>query len=166
MTSKTSTTSTSSTTLLLSVPPRDPLLVRRPFRRQRLRGLHRFRSEALEQADRAILFKTGSKEIGSRYGIMPSFMAKWNQHLPGFPFQSTCRCPSACLPVTFPTGRCVPVFIAAWQTSARKTISEVDRRLDRGNNGAVPGGRTYATLTAKDQEPPLEPDLCNRLSAS
>ena len=40
-------------------------------------------SEALEQADRAILFKTGAKEIGSRFGIMPSFMAKWHQQLPG-----------------------------------------------------------------------------------
>ena len=40
-------------------------------------------SEALEQADRAVLFKTGAKEIGSRFGIMPSFMAKWNQHYPG-----------------------------------------------------------------------------------
>lgn len=40
-------------------------------------------SEALEQADRSILFKTGAKEIGARFGIMPSFMAKWNQHLPG-----------------------------------------------------------------------------------
>ena len=38
---------------------------------------------ALEQADRAILFKTGAKEIGARFGVMPSFMAKWNQHLPG-----------------------------------------------------------------------------------
>ena len=40
-------------------------------------------SEALEQADRAILFKTGAKEIGKRFGIMPSFMAKWSQALPG-----------------------------------------------------------------------------------
>ncbi|HVN34454.1 MAG TPA: glutamine synthetase [Casimicrobiaceae bacterium] len=40
-------------------------------------------SEALESADRAILFKTGAKEIGARFGIMPSFMAKWNQQLPG-----------------------------------------------------------------------------------
>lgn len=40
-------------------------------------------SEALEQADRAILFKTGAKEIGSRFGIMPSFMAKPHQNLPG-----------------------------------------------------------------------------------
>ncbi len=40
-------------------------------------------SEALEAADRAILFKTGAKEIGARFGIMPSFMAKWNQHYPG-----------------------------------------------------------------------------------
>jgi glutamine synthetase len=40
-------------------------------------------SEALEQADRAILFKTGTKEIGARFGIMPSFMAKPHQTLPG-----------------------------------------------------------------------------------
>jgi len=40
-------------------------------------------SSALEQADRAILFKTGAKEIGSRFGIMPSFMAKWSASLPG-----------------------------------------------------------------------------------
>ena len=40
-------------------------------------------SEALEQADRAVLFKTGTKEIGARFGIMPSFMAKPNQSLPG-----------------------------------------------------------------------------------
>ena len=40
-------------------------------------------SEALEAADRAILFKTGAKEIGANFGIMPSFMAKWNAALPG-----------------------------------------------------------------------------------
>ena len=40
-------------------------------------------SEALVQADRAILFKTGVKEIAARFGIMPSFMAKPSQHLPG-----------------------------------------------------------------------------------
>jgi glutamine synthetase len=40
-------------------------------------------SEALEQADRAILFKTAAKEIGARYAIMPSFMAKWNAQYPG-----------------------------------------------------------------------------------
>ena len=40
-------------------------------------------SGALEAADRAILFKTGAKEIGKRYGVMPSFMAKWNAALPG-----------------------------------------------------------------------------------
>jgi glutamine synthetase len=38
---------------------------------------------ALEAADRAVLFKTGAKEIGARFGIMPSFMAKWNAQLPG-----------------------------------------------------------------------------------
>ncbi len=40
-------------------------------------------SEALEAADRAVLFKTAVKEIGRRFGIMPSFMAKWNEKLPG-----------------------------------------------------------------------------------
>jgi glutamine synthetase len=40
-------------------------------------------SEALESADRAILFKTSAKEIGARFGIMPSFMAKWSQQYPG-----------------------------------------------------------------------------------
>ncbi|HEY0824902.1 MAG TPA: glutamine synthetase, partial [Ramlibacter sp.] len=40
-------------------------------------------SEALEAADRAILFKTAAKEIGSRFGIMPSFMAKWSAQYPG-----------------------------------------------------------------------------------
>jgi len=40
-------------------------------------------SEALEAADRAILFKTGAKEIGKRFGVMPSFMAKWSQQYPG-----------------------------------------------------------------------------------
>lgn len=40
-------------------------------------------SEALEAADRAVLFKAGAKDIGHRFGIMPSFMAKWNAALPG-----------------------------------------------------------------------------------
>jgi glutamine synthetase len=40
-------------------------------------------SEALKQADRAILFKTGAREIGKRYGIMPSFMANRSQSYPG-----------------------------------------------------------------------------------
>ena len=40
-------------------------------------------SDALEAADRAVLFKSGAKEIGHRFQIMPSFMAKWNAELPG-----------------------------------------------------------------------------------
>jgi glutamine synthetase len=40
-------------------------------------------STALEQADRSILFKTGAREIGKRFGIMPSFMAKWSPLYPG-----------------------------------------------------------------------------------
>lgn len=40
-------------------------------------------SEALEAADRAALFKTAVKEIAYRHGVVASFMAKWNQKLPG-----------------------------------------------------------------------------------
>jgi glutamine synthetase len=40
-------------------------------------------TEALEAADRATLFKTAAKEIGGRFGIMPSFMAKWSARYPG-----------------------------------------------------------------------------------
>jgi glutamine synthetase len=40
-------------------------------------------SEALEAADRGLLFKAGVKEIGARFGIMPSFMAKWSAQYPG-----------------------------------------------------------------------------------
>ncbi|HTB23642.1 MAG TPA: glutamine synthetase family protein [bacterium] len=38
---------------------------------------------ALEAADRAVLFKTAAKEIAYRFGILPSFMAKWSSQLPG-----------------------------------------------------------------------------------
>ncbi|MEH6304037.1 glutamine synthetase family protein [Olivibacter sp. CPCC 100613] len=40
-------------------------------------------SDALEAADRAILFKTAVKEIAYKHGIMASFMAKWREDLPG-----------------------------------------------------------------------------------
>lgn len=40
-------------------------------------------ADALEAADRGVLFKAGAKEIAHRYGIMPSFMAKWDAKLPG-----------------------------------------------------------------------------------
>ena len=40
-------------------------------------------SDALEAADRAFLFKTAAKEIGARFGVMPSFMAKWSPKYPG-----------------------------------------------------------------------------------
>jgi glutamine synthetase len=52
-------------------------------------------SEALEQADRAILFKTGAKEIGKRFGIMPSFMAKWTSSCRAAAATSTRACPTA-----------------------------------------------------------------------
>ena len=37
----------------------------------------------VEAADRALLFKTGVKEIAYRHGIMATFMAKINEDLPG-----------------------------------------------------------------------------------
>jgi len=40
-------------------------------------------SDAIEAGDRAVLFKSAAKEIGHRFGIMPSFMAKWDERLPG-----------------------------------------------------------------------------------
>jgi glutamine synthetase len=40
-------------------------------------------AEVVEAADCANLFKSGVKEIGHRHGIMPSFMAKFNEQLPG-----------------------------------------------------------------------------------
>lgn len=40
-------------------------------------------SAPVEAADRAVLFKTGAKEIGHRFGVLPTFMAKWNAGLPG-----------------------------------------------------------------------------------
>ena len=40
-------------------------------------------SGILEAADRAVLFKSGVKEIGYRHGILPTFMAKFSENLPG-----------------------------------------------------------------------------------
>jgi glutamine synthetase len=40
-------------------------------------------SDILEAADRAVLFKTGVKEIAYKHGIMASFMAKVHENLPG-----------------------------------------------------------------------------------
>ncbi|RME71726.1 MAG: glutamine synthetase [Planctomycetota bacterium] len=40
-------------------------------------------SEGLEAADRAVLFKTGVKEIAYEHGVLASFMAKWHEKLPG-----------------------------------------------------------------------------------
>lgn len=39
--------------------------------------------DAIDAADRAVLFKTAAKEIGYKHGIMPSFMAKISEDLPG-----------------------------------------------------------------------------------
>ena len=40
-------------------------------------------ADILEAADRAVLFKSGAKEIAHRHGLIASFMAKWNETLPG-----------------------------------------------------------------------------------
>lgn len=40
-------------------------------------------SDILTAADRAVLFKTGVKEIAYRHGLVASFMAKWRADLPG-----------------------------------------------------------------------------------
>ncbi len=40
-------------------------------------------ADIVEAADRAVLFKTSVKEIGHRHGILPTFMAKFNENLPG-----------------------------------------------------------------------------------
>jgi glutamine synthetase len=39
--------------------------------------------EILEAADRAALFKSSAKEIGHLHGVIPTFMAKWNEKFPG-----------------------------------------------------------------------------------
>lgn len=40
-------------------------------------------STILEAADRAVLFKSGVKEIGYRHGVLPTFIAKFSEDLPG-----------------------------------------------------------------------------------
>ncbi|MBX7059557.1 MAG: glutamine synthetase family protein [Leptospirales bacterium] len=40
-------------------------------------------ADALEAGDRAVLFKTSAKEIAYRFGVLPTFMARWNLNLPG-----------------------------------------------------------------------------------
>jgi glutamine synthetase len=40
-------------------------------------------TDALEAADRAALFKTFTKVLAQRRGLMATFMAKWSQQLPG-----------------------------------------------------------------------------------
>jgi len=40
-------------------------------------------TDGLAAADRAALFKSAIKEIAAKYGLIPTFMAKWNADLPG-----------------------------------------------------------------------------------
>lgn len=39
--------------------------------------------DPVQAADRGVCFKTGTKEIGARLGILPTFMARWSTDLPG-----------------------------------------------------------------------------------
>lgn len=39
--------------------------------------------DVLRAADKAVLFKTGVKELAYKHGILATFMAKWNENLPG-----------------------------------------------------------------------------------
>lgn len=40
-------------------------------------------THVMEAADRAVLLKTAIKEIAYKHGVMATFMAKWNEDLPG-----------------------------------------------------------------------------------
>ena len=40
-------------------------------------------TDVLEAGDRAVLFKSGVKEMASQHGLMACFMAKWNNRFPG-----------------------------------------------------------------------------------
>jgi len=40
-------------------------------------------ADIIEAGDRAVLFKTAAKEIAHRHGLIASFMAKFNENLPG-----------------------------------------------------------------------------------
>ena len=40
-------------------------------------------SEIVEAADRAVLFKSGAKQIAHQHGLIATFMAKFNENLPG-----------------------------------------------------------------------------------
>jgi glutamine synthetase len=40
-------------------------------------------AEAIEAADRAVLFKTAVKQIAHLHGVLPTFMAKFSENLPG-----------------------------------------------------------------------------------
>lgn len=40
-------------------------------------------ADALTAGDRGVLFKTAVKEIAQRFGVVPTFMARWNAQLPG-----------------------------------------------------------------------------------
>ena len=66
-------------------------------------------SAPLESADRAVLFKSGAKEIGHRFGILPSFMAKWSSELPGC------------------SGH---IHQSLWDQAGRRTCSSIRRQRD------------------------------------
>ena len=95
-------------------------------------------SEALEQADRAILFKTGAKEIGTRFGIMPSFMAKWSQR--------TTRAARATSTRACRDGKKQPVLRRQEPRTHEQAVRELPRRP-----GGLPDG-VRADVLAHDQQ--------------
>src|SRR5687767_14120454 len=83
-------------------------------------------SNALEAADRAALFKTFTKVLAQRRGLMASFMAKWSRDWPG---------QSGHLHISLQDKRAKPVF-----HSARKlhNISDEMRWFIGGQQALLP----------------------------
>ena len=83
-------------------------------------------SDALECADRGVLFKSGAKEIGASYGITPSFMAKWSAEYPGC---------SGHVHQSLTDGKKNLFFDAKGKSGHEQTLRKLSRRPDRRVNG-------------------------------
>ena len=83
-------------------------------------------SDALECADRGVLFKSGAKEIGASYGITPSFMAKWSAEYPGC---------SGHVHQSLTDGKKNLFFDAKGKVGNEQTLRELSGRSDRGVDG-------------------------------
>ena len=83
-------------------------------------------SGALEAADRAALFKTFTKVLAQRGGLMATFMAKWSPDWPG---------QSGHLHISLTDRGGTPVF---WQDGARHSMSDVMRWFVGGQQALMP----------------------------